>query len=68
MSIYSDITKQLSFEQGTPVRYAIQQAYGDAQRYMLIGGTCILVLGFPLIMVWRDIRVKDIKQVKGNVV
>ncbi|KLU90885.1 hypothetical protein MAPG_09410 [Magnaporthiopsis poae ATCC 64411] len=66
--IYSDLTKQLSYPWGSPTRQAIQHAYGDAQRLMLIASTVILVLGFACCIVWRDYRVKDFKQVKGRVI
>jgi Na+/melibiose symporter-like transporter len=66
-AIYGDIKKQLSYSQGTPVRLAIEMAYADAQKYMCISATCILVLMFPAIMVWRNIMVKEFKQVKGVV-
>jgi MFS family permease len=67
-SIYGDITVQMSYPLGTPARDAINRAYGDAQKMMLIGGTAILAVGFVATAVWRDIRVKDFKQVKGRVV
>jgi hypothetical protein len=66
--IYGDITKQLSYPFGSEERVAINRAYGDAQRYMLTVGTCILVLAIFAVALWRDIRVKDFKQVKGLVV
>ncbi|KAF2498218.1 siderophore iron transporter [Lophium mytilinum] len=68
VSIYSSIVTQLSYPVGSPVRTAIQQAYGEAQRYMLIGGSTVLVLSIVSVIVWRDIQVKDFKQVKGLVV
>ena len=67
-TIYSDITVQLSYAVGTPERMAIQRAYGDAQRYMLIAGSTVLVIAVGATIVWRDIKVKDFKQVKGRVV
>lgn len=66
--IYGDLTTQLSYEVGTPTRDAIVRAYGDAQRLMLISATCILVLALGAVAVWRDIKVKDFKQVKGRVI
>ncbi|KAF2704013.1 MFS general substrate transporter [Pleomassaria siparia CBS 279.74] len=65
--IYAVLKVQLSHHKGTPVRTAIEMAYGDAQKYMCIGATCILGLMLPAICVWRDIRVKEFKQVKGLV-
>ncbi|KAF2453695.1 major facilitator superfamily domain-containing protein [Lineolata rhizophorae] len=66
--IYADLETQLSYPVGSPTRDAIQQAYGDAQKYMLIAATAVLSLIIPSVIVWRDIQVKDFKQVKGRVV
>lgn len=63
--IYEDLTVQTSYPIGSATRDAINRAYGDAQRYMLIAATCILVLSVGSVAVWRDYRVKDVKQVKG---
>lgn len=67
-AIYADINTQLLYPVGTPTRIAIQHAYGDAQKMMLIAGTAIWVVGFIATFAWRDIDVRTIKQVKGNVV
>ena len=67
LTIYGDITVQLSYPVGDPTRIAIQRAYGDAQRYMLIAATSVLVVAAVSVAVWRDIKVKDFKQVKGRV-
>ncbi|KAJ5459382.1 hypothetical protein N7530_011326 [Penicillium desertorum] len=66
--VYSDITAQLSYEWGSPARNAIAHAYGDAQRYMLITSVCMLVVAWGCAGMWRDIKVKDVKQVKGRVI
>jgi len=68
LTIYGSITTQLSYPKGTPTRIAIERAYGDAQRYMLIAATTILILGIGSVAVWKDYNVKDHKQVKGRVV
>jgi MFS family permease len=68
MSIYGDITVQMSYPKGTAARAAIERAYGDAQRDMLIGGTAILAAAMVCVLLWRDIKVKDFRQVKGNVI
>lgn len=47
---------------------AIQQAYGDAERMMLIGCTAVLTLAVVAVAVWRDIDVRTFTQVKGRVV
>ncbi|KAJ5827277.1 Major facilitator superfamily domain general substrate transporter [Penicillium robsamsonii] len=66
--VYSDITAQLSYEWGSPARNAIAHAYGDAQQYMLITSVCMLVVAWGCAAMWRDIKVKDLKQVKGRVI
>lgn len=66
--IYADLVTQLSYPKGTETRIAIERAYGDSQKWMNLGGTLILLLAIPAVWVWRDIKVKDFKQVKGLVV
>ncbi|EME80601.1 uncharacterized protein MYCFIDRAFT_54088 [Pseudocercospora fijiensis CIRAD86] len=65
--IAGDIATQLSYPVGDPSRIAIQQAYGNSQRYMLIAATAIAALGFPAVAVWRNVDVRQRKQVKGRV-
>ncbi|KAL8881552.1 MAG: hypothetical protein Q9198_001263 [Flavoplaca austrocitrina] len=65
--IYADITTQLSYPVGSEARMAIQHAYGDAQMWMLVAGTAVWVLGLVAMGMWRDIKVLNIKQVKGHV-
>ncbi|EEQ85362.1 MFS siderochrome iron transporter 1 [Blastomyces dermatitidis] len=66
--IYGDLRVQKSYPVGSLERIAINRAYGDGQKYMLIGGTAILAVSLGATMMWRDIKVKDFKQVKGLVV
>lgn len=66
--IYARLPTQLSYEKGTPIRQAIEAAYGDSQGYMLIGASAVLVLAIASVAVWRDVKVKDFKQTKGLVV
>lgn len=68
LSIYADLEMQLSYPQGTPARDAISQAYGDAQKFMLIGGTAVMAIAFVAVACWRNIDVKTKKQVKGRVI
>ncbi|KAJ5429599.1 Major facilitator superfamily domain general substrate transporter [Penicillium cf. griseofulvum] len=68
VKVYSDITAQLSYEWGSPARNAIARAYGDAQQYMLITSVCMLVVAWGCSAMWRDIKIKDLKQVKGRVI
>lgn len=65
--IYGRLDVQLSYPLGSATRIAIQKAYGDGQKMMLIGSTAVLAIAFISTAVWRDINVKNIKQVKGNV-
>lgn len=67
VDIYGDLEKQLSYPKESPARIAIDAAYGEAQKYMLIGATAVLALAIAAVMMWRDINVKQFKQVKGMV-
>ncbi|KAK2788989.1 MFS siderochrome iron transporter 1 [Emmonsiellopsis sp. PD_33] len=67
-TIYGDLKVQKSYAVGTPARDAINQAYGDAQKAMLIGGTAVLAISLVGAAMWRDIKVKDFKQVRGRVI
>ncbi len=58
----------MSYPMGSPTRDAINHAYGDAQKTMLIAATAVQAISFVAVFVWRDIKVKDFKQVKGLVV
>ncbi|KAK3700369.1 MFS siderochrome iron transporter 1 [Vermiconidia calcicola] len=67
LTIYADITEQLSYPVGSPTRDAINRAYGESQRYMLIAAATILIAGVFAVLAWRDLNVKNHKQVKGRV-
>jgi len=66
--IYEDLPTQLSYPPGSPTRLAIQHAYGDAQRGLLIAGTSVWALGFLGVLLWRDINVIGVKHNKGHFV
>ncbi|KAI1859541.1 uncharacterized protein JN550_012059 [Neoarthrinium moseri] len=66
--IYSSIYVQLGYRVGTPIRVGISYAYAEAQRYMLITAVSLLGAAYICAWMWRDIKLKDIHQVKGNVV
>ncbi|KAK5661593.1 hypothetical protein OQA88_9692 [Cercophora sp. LCS_1] len=66
--IYGSLAVQLSYEPGTPTRDAIEQAYSEAQKWMLVASTVIQVISIACVLVWRDVKVKDFKQVKGLVI
>lgn len=67
VTIYGDIVTQMSFAKGTAERTAIDLAYGESQKLMCIAATAILALAVVAVMVWRDIDVRNHKQVKGLV-
>jgi hypothetical protein len=67
-SIYAELPVQLSYPMGSPTRIAIQKAYGDAQKNMLIAATAVLAIALVATAMWRDIKVKNLKQVKGTVI
>ncbi|KAF3041919.1 hypothetical protein E8E12_007317 [Didymella heteroderae] len=66
-SIYGDLTIQLSYERGTLTRVAIEQAYGIAQKRMLIAGTCIMSLTLIWIVLIKNYNVAKMRQTKGRV-
>ncbi|CAE7193038.1 hypothetical protein P3342_009340 [Pyrenophora teres f. teres] len=54
--IYSDITVQLSLPWGSPEREAVVMAFADAQKVMLIIGTCALVPCLIWVAMLKDSR------------
>ncbi|KAI0406356.1 siderophore iron transporter mirB [Xylaria palmicola] len=67
-AIYGDLTTQISYPVGSATHAAIIHAYDDALKNMFIAATTITVLGLAGVIAWRDIKVKNFKQVKGNVI
>jgi hypothetical protein len=67
VNIYGDLETQLSYPKGSPTRIAIDAAYGEARKYMLTSATAILALPIVAVIMWRDINVRQFKQVKGMV-
>jgi cation transporter-like permease len=66
-TVVGSITAQMAYPVGSPARDAVNRAYGDAQRYMLISASCVLVIGVAATLAWRNVNVKNFKQVKGTV-
>ncbi|KAI1105626.1 putative siderophore iron transporter mirB [Jackrogersella minutella] len=66
-SIGQNLTKQLSYPIGDPVRDAIILAYGEAQRRMCITGTLVTLFEVFAVSIWQDVRVSKSKQVTGTV-
>ncbi|KAJ8121320.1 hypothetical protein ONZ43_g2197 [Nemania bipapillata] len=67
-AIYGDLAKQISYPVGSATHKAITMAYDDALKNMFIAATTITVLGLAGVIAWRDIRIKEFKQVKGTVI
>lgn len=67
LKIYESLDVQLSYPMGSPTRIGINKAYGESQKYMLIASTAVLVIAIGAVIAWRDINVKNHKQVKGRV-
>ncbi|KAI1110177.1 siderophore iron transporter mirB [Nemania sp. NC0429] len=67
-AIYGDLTVQIGYPVGSATHQAIIMAYDDALKNMFIAATAITVLGLAGVIAWRDIKIKDVKQVKGNVI
>ncbi|TGO50756.1 hypothetical protein BOTNAR_0381g00080 [Botryotinia narcissicola] len=66
-SIYGSLVVQSSYPQGSDTRKAINQAYGDTQRLMLICATCLYFVTLISTMFWRNINVKDMKPIHGRI-
>ncbi|KAJ4361954.1 hypothetical protein N0V83_010895 [Neocucurbitaria cava] len=67
-SIYASLPTQLSYRWGSPERQGIAQAYADSQKLMLTTSICMLAVALIAASFWRNINIKNIKQVKGRVV
>jgi hypothetical protein len=65
--IAADLKKQLSYPMGSPTRAAIVAAYAKSQGRMCIAGTLISLLEIVAVLIWRDSRLSQLKQVKGTV-
>ena len=72
VAIYSDITASsnyLLYPVGSPVRVAINRAYQETMRYMLIGAICASVPILPLTFCLKNYKLDQMKQpVEGKVI
>lgn len=66
-AIYGDLEVQMSYPKGSPTRDAIDRAYGESQMIMCVAATAILALAVAAVAMFRDIDVRQRKQVKGLV-
>ncbi len=67
VNIGSDLKKQLSYPMGSPIRTAIIAAYAQSQARMCIVGTLVSLLEIGAVVIWRDVRLSQSKQVRGTV-
>lgn len=58
---------QKTYPVGSPIRNAIDSAWGESQKYGAVSATCILVLAIPAIAIWKNYDV-DKKQNKGTMI
>lgn len=65
--LYASITTQLLYPIGSPERTAVIYAYGESMWYLTIASTVFLVPCFAFILIWKDFKVKELRQVKGRV-
>lgn len=65
--IYGSLDVQLSYEVGSATRLVIEEAYGIAQKRMLIAGTAVMGLCLVWMFLIKNINVAKIQQVKGMV-
>ncbi|KAE8363116.1 major facilitator superfamily domain-containing protein [Aspergillus caelatus] len=67
VNIYGDMTVQASYPVGSAARDAINRSYSETQRLMLIAATCLYTVTLASVMMWKDVNVKKIQQVKGRI-
>ncbi|KAJ2973087.1 hypothetical protein NUW58_g9029 [Xylaria curta] len=65
--IASDLKKQLSYPLGDPTRTAIVAAYAKSQARMCVVGTLVSLLEIGTVLIWKDSRLSQSKQVRGTV-
>ena len=68
MDIYASLPAQLAYQMGTLEREAIMAAYAVGMRRMLIAAIALLPMGIAWVAMWRNIQLKNVTQVKGNIV
>jgi hypothetical protein len=64
--IYGDMVLQLSYPMGDPVRDAIIEAYADVQRKMVIAGSAFIPLLLLAVIMWRNLKLKELDEKRGN--
>ena len=67
VSFFGSLKKQLNFERGSIEREGIVGVYIEVQRTTTISATCVVEAASVFIFVWRDVKLRDLKQVLGKV-
>ncbi|OJI82085.1 hypothetical protein ASPTUDRAFT_31904 [Aspergillus tubingensis CBS 134.48] len=62
--IYESLDVQLSYPVGSETRIAIQNAYAWSQRNMMIAGTAVMALSIAWVLMMKNIKIKDNKDVR----
>ncbi|PQE25990.1 siderophore iron transporter protein [Rutstroemia sp. NJR-2017a BBW] len=65
--LYGSLTVQLEYPLGSPERDAVIYAYGDSMKWLAVAGTVFLIPCFFFVAIWKDFKVKEMRQVKGTV-
>lgn len=66
--IYGMLDVQLSYPLGSPTRIAIQHAYSDGQKIMMIVSSAVWIGAFVSVAFWRNTDLRTVKQVRGYVI
>ncbi|PYI31847.1 MFS general substrate transporter [Aspergillus indologenus CBS 114.80] len=61
--IYESLDVQLSYPVGSETRIAIQNAYASSQRNMMIAGTALMGLSIAWVLMMKNIKIKENKDV-----
>ncbi|KAF2683185.1 siderophore iron transporter mirB [Lentithecium fluviatile CBS 122367] len=64
--IYGSLDVQLEYAWESPERQAVVRAFGDAQKVMVIVGTCALAPCFVWAFMLRDYRLAEVGEGEGN--
>ena len=68
LDIYGSLDVQSGYPVGSPTRIGIDTAYGETQKLMLVAATSLYSITLVSVMLWKEVNIKDIKQVRGRVI
>lgn len=66
--LYGSLNSQLLWDWNTRERRSVVFAYAHTQKYLTIAGTCFLIPCFISVLVWKNFKVNELRQVKGRTV